>query len=402
MAAPTTSPDFIAVLRKSHLIEKERLEAFLCAHPELSESPKEIAGELTKSGLLTSFQSKHLLAGRYRGLVLGQYRLMEQIGKGGTGVVFLAEHRSLKRRAAIKVLPVGRTTEKETLERFYREARAVAILDHDNIVRAFDINHEGNIHYLVMEYVEGESLQKYVEKNGAMPFPEACRMVIQVAQGLQHAHTCGLIHRDIKPANLLLDRTGIVKILDMGLVLFFEDEDSHLTRDLSKGAVLGTADYLSPEQALDCHNVDVRSDIYSLGATFYALLAGNPPFHDSNVTQKLIDHQIKDPQPLHERRPEVPRPLSDIVHKMMAKKPEDRFQTHADVVAALLPWSKGIPISSRRAADITAIMPVAMVTEFSDRLRKIWQKARRSPKSLAAAAVVLTVLVGILAWRLVL
>src|SRR5262245_27742534 len=175
MAAPATSPDFISVLRNSHLVEKEKLDAFLSAHPDLPEDAKHIAAALTKAGLLTLFQAKHLLAGRYRGLVLGQYRLIEQIGKGGTGFVFLAEHRSLKRRAAIKVLPVGRTTEKETLERFYREARAVAILDHDNIVRAFDINHDGNIHYLVMEYVEGESLQKYVEKHGAMPLQPACR-----------------------------------------------------------------------------------------------------------------------------------------------------------------------------------------------------------------------------------
>src|SRR5437773_9152041 len=197
MAAPVCSPDFLDLVLKSKLVEKDELDAFARNHPASSDS-KEIARDLVKAGLLTSFQAKHLAAGRYRGLVLGQYRLLDQIGKGGTGVVFLAEHRRLKRRAAIKVLPGGRTTEKETLERFYREARAVALLDHDNIVRAHDINHEGNIHYLVMEYVEGESLQKYVEKRGAIPPREAAQLVVQVAQGLHHAHERGLIHRDIK------------------------------------------------------------------------------------------------------------------------------------------------------------------------------------------------------------
>jgi serine/threonine protein kinase len=270
-------------------------------------------------------------------------------------VVFLAEHRRLRRRAAIKVLPTERSS-KESIERFYREARAVAALDHPNIIRAHDANHEGKCHYLVMEYVEGESLKDYVERRGALPPREASSYIVQVASGLQHAHERGLIHRDIKPANLLLDKTGTVKILDMGLVLFFQEEDDTLTQDLSRGAVLGTADYLSPEQALDCHEVDIRSDIYSLGVTFYTLLKGKPPFHDSRITQKLIDHQIKEPLPLHHLDPGIPRPLSDIVAKMMAKKPESRYQTPAEVIDALLPWSKARP---REAAPQAPEWPTA-------------------------------------------
>ena len=240
---------------------------FLNAHSDLPEDPEKLAGLMVQKGLITQFQARHMLAGRHRGLILGQYKLLDQIGKGGTGVVFLAKHLRLRRRAAIKVLPSDRSN-KESVERFYREARAVAALDHPNIIRAHDVNHEGKSHYLVMEFVAGQSLKEYVEIHGALPPWEATGYILQVAAGLRHPHERGLIHRDIKPANLLLDETGTIKILDMGLVLFFQNEDDTLTQDLSKGAVLGTADYLSPEQALDCHEVDIRSDIYSLGATF--------------------------------------------------------------------------------------------------------------------------------------
>ncbi len=293
---------------------------------------------MVQRGLISRFQAKHMLAGRHRGLILGQYKLIDQIGKGGSGVVFLAEHRQLRRRAAIKVLPTERSS-KESVERFYREARAVASLDHPNIIRAHDINQEGKVHYLVMEYVEGVSLKDYVERTGPLPPREAANYIMQVAAGLQHAHERGLIHRDIKPANLLLDDNGTVKILDMGLVLFFQEENDTLTQDLSRGAVLGTADYLSPEQALDCHEVDIRADIYSLGATFYTLLNGQPPFHHSKVTQKLIDHQIKEPLPLHHLNPHISQRLSEIVAKMMGKKPETRYQTPHEVIEALAAWS---------------------------------------------------------------
>lgn len=335
--APVSTNDFVAVIRRSGLIEEAAWDTYIRDH-SLPGEPRELARQLVRDGLLTKFQAKHMLSGRHRGLVLGQYRLLDQIGKGGTGVVFLAEHGKLRRRVAIKVLPTDRTDHKEALERFYREARAVAALDHPNIIRAYDVNNEGKIHFLVMEYVDGQSLKDYIESRGALPPHEAAHYIGQAAAGLQHAHERGLIHRDIKPANLLLDKNGTIKILDMGLVLFFEDQDDTLTRDLSRGAVLGTADYLSPEQALDCHEVDIRSDIYSLGATFYTLLNGRPPFHSSKMTQKLIDHQIKEPPPLSEIRPEIPAALSAIVSRMMAKRPEDRFQTPAEVAAALTPW----------------------------------------------------------------
>jgi serine/threonine protein kinase len=339
MPAPVSTHDFVGLIRRSGLVAKDALDDFLLDHPTLPEKPVKLAEVMVRSGLITRFQAKHMLAGRHRGLILGQYKLIEQLGKGGTGIVFLAEHRQLRRRAAIKVLPHERSSP-ETVERFYREARAVASLDHPNIIRAHDVNHEGKVHYLVMEYVEGCSLKDYVDKHGPLCYREAAGYIVQIALGLQHAHERGLIHRDIKPANTLLDKSGTVKILDMGLALFFKEQDDTLTQDLSRGAVLGTADYLSPEQALDCHEVDIRSDIYSLGATFYTLLMGMPPFHDSKITQKLIDHQINEPPTLHEINRNIPRGLSNIVAKMMAKKPENRYQTPCEVIDALLPWAR--------------------------------------------------------------
>jgi serine/threonine protein kinase len=342
MPAPVTASDFLDLVAKSGVLEKPALDEYLGKLNAPPENPRDWADRLVADRLLTPFQAKHILAGRYKGLIIGQYKLLEQIGKGGTGVVFLAEHTRLRRQVALKILPADRSRDYEALERFYREARAVAGLDHPNIVRAHDANHTGNLHYLVMEYVDGVSLQTYIQKQGPVPFGQAAHFISQAAAGLQHAFENGMVHRDIKPGNLLLDKTGVLKVLDMGLVRFFLDRDDGLTQDYSKGAVLGTADYLSPEQAMNCHQVDIRADIYSLGATFYALLAGRPPFHGERLTQKLMSHQLKEPIPLNQFNPEIPREISDVVRKMMAKRPQERYQTPAEVMEALAPWASSL------------------------------------------------------------
>jgi len=339
MARPSTVPVLITVVRKSELIESPRLEAYLQRNPENTVEPQTFMDQLVADGLLTAFQGKHLLEGRYKGLILGSYKLLDMIGKGAHSLVFLAEHFRLHRKVAVKVLPQHLAKKHLELERFQREARAVAVLDHPNIVRAHDISHWGQTHFLVMEYVEGKSLEQHVQANGPLPYAEAAGYVIQVAQGLQHAYEAGLVHRDIKPANLLLSKQGVVKILDMGLARFFDDDDN-FTQMYCKDAVLGTADYIAPEQALDSHIADIRSDLYSLGATFYRLVTGRTPFGGSWVRQKLMAHQLWDPEPLHTVRPDVPEELSAIVAKMMAKKPEDRYQTPMEVIAAFEPWTR--------------------------------------------------------------
>jgi phosphate transport system substrate-binding protein len=214
----------------------------------------------------------------------------------------------------------------------------------------------GTIPFMVMEYVDGTSLHQIVARSGALSIPRAAHYASQAAVGLQHAHENGLIHRDIKPGNLLLDRSGLVKILDLGLARFLRDagRNENLTgRYRDDDTVVGTLDYMSPEQAVNCPNIDIRSDIYSLGATFYYILAGRAPFADEIVTQKLVSHQLRDPAAIEAMRSDMPRPLAAVLKKMMAKKPEDRFQTPGEVVAALATWTRTrTPLPPPPAADM--------------------------------------------------
>src|SRR5262249_29105231 len=226
------------------------------------------------------------------------------------------------------------------VERFEREARAVATLDHPSIVKVHDVDTDGELHYLVMEFVEGSTLHDIVKKKGPMDFLRAAHYVFQTALGLQHAHEAGLVHRDIKPGNLLLDRGGGVKILDLGLARFFHDQGDNLTREHDARSILGTADYLAPEQALDSHNVDIRADIYGLGMTFYYLLAGKAPFAEGTLNQKLIWHQVRQPHPLPALRPSVPPELLAVLERMIAKDPGERFQTPLEAAHALAPWAE--------------------------------------------------------------
>jgi serine/threonine protein kinase len=238
------------------------------------------------------------------------------------------------------VLPATKADNPAALGRFYREARAAGVLDHPNLVKAHDIDQDGGLHFLVMDYVDGTNLQEIVARFGPMPPARAAHCVCQAAEGLQHAHErAGVIHRDIKPANILLDRTGTVRVLDLGLARFFHDDADLLTLKYDEKNVLGTADYVSPEQALNSHDVDIRADIYSLGATFYFLLTGQPPFPGGKAAQKLVWHQVRQPTPVRELRPDVPPGMAAVVTRMLAKKPDERYQTPAEVIVALAEWT---------------------------------------------------------------
>src|SRR5579871_5033049 len=344
MPSPTTIDDFVELVRKSGVVDEKKLTAYLDkarAAQTLPGVPAVLAGLLVRDGLLTQFQAEHVLQGKWRGFSLGKYKVLERLGAGGMGTVYLCEHKLMRRRVAVKVLPAARAQDASSLERFYREARAVAALDHPNIVRAYDIDQDNNLHFLVMEHVDGSSLQEIVKKAGPMDVLRACHYIRQSALGLQHAHDCaGIVHRDIKPGNILVDRNGVVKLLDMGLARFFFDEEDVLTKKYDEN-VLGTADYLAPEQAVDSHNVDIRADIYSLGATFYFLLSGAAPYsEEKTVAGKLLSKEKRPPKPIRDKRPEVPEELVAIVNKLMAKNPDDRYQTPKEVVAALAPWTK--------------------------------------------------------------
>jgi serine/threonine protein kinase len=343
MAAPATIAEFIARVTKSALLEPQRLDDYLRqfrATSPLPEKPQQLADAMLRDGLLTRYQAEQLLLGQGSTFtVSGKYRILERLGSGGMASVYLCEHLVMRRRVALKVLPPALAEAPSALGRFHREARAVAALDHPNIVRAYDIDRDGKLHFLVMEYVDGSSLQEIVKHHGRLDLARSAHYIRQAATGLQHAHAAGLVHRDIKPANLLLDRQGTVKVLDMGLARFFHDEADNLTHKYHE-AVLGTADYMAPEQTLDSHTVDIRADIYSLGITWYFLLTGKNPFGQGTVTQKLLWHQMKKPEPIAVLRPEVPDALGALLAKMIAKEPAERYQTPAEVVAALVPWTQ--------------------------------------------------------------
>jgi serine/threonine protein kinase len=342
MPAPSSANEFLDLVRKSGVLEEKRLDTYveqLRAVGNFPDEPSKLAGLLVRDGILTNFQVEQFLLGKWRRFHIGKYKVLERLGSGGMGSVYLCEHRFMRRRVAVKVLPAAKAEDSSALERFYREARAVAALDHPNIVRAYDIDQDEKLHFLVMEYVEGASLQEIVKKHGRMDVLRATHYIRQAAIGLQHAHENGLVHRDIKPGNVLVDRSGIVKVLDMGLARFFNDDEDNLTKRHDEN-VLGTADYLAPEQALDSHGVDIRADIYSLGATFYFLLTGNTPFNEGTVAQKLIWHQTRQPKSVRSLRPDVPEGLTAVLDKMMAKDPTHRYQVPGELIEALAPWTQ--------------------------------------------------------------
>ena len=290
---PATSAELVDLLRKSGVVPKDKLAAL--SDLTVPSEPQKAAAAIVAQGFATRFQAQQLLAGRHKGFRIGAYLILDMLGRGGMGAVYLAEHTELHRKVAIKVLVPGRDEDQKlALERFLREARAAAALDHPNIVRIFDVARHNDVPYLVMEHVEGETLQQVLDRDGAIPYPTATEYVAQAAAGLQHAFEKGFIHRDIKPGNLMRDKTGTVKILDMGLARSSASSDN-LTERLDNGAVVGTADFIAPEQALNQPSIDARADIYSLGATFFALIIGKPPF-EGNTTQKLLQHQLRAPR----------------------------------------------------------------------------------------------------------
>ncbi len=335
MNRPRTVQDVFDTLAHDRIVEPARLRAFAERH-----APVDVAAALARlvtDGLLTAYQADEVGCGRASGLWLGAYRVLDRLGKGGMGQVFLAEHSVLGRRAAIKVLSDALRADPGARRRFVREARAAATLDHPNIVHVFDVDMAHEPPYLVMEYVDGISLQAAVARTGTFSAGEAAAVGVQVADGLAQAAAVGLVHRDIKPANLLVDRRGAVKILDLGIVCFTHEGHS---RTNGPAVILGTLDYLAPEQAEDSSRVDPRADIYALGATLYFLIAGHPPYPVADVRQKLAAKRDEDPPPLNRLRPDVPPEFADLVRRLMARDPNERFAIPGAVVAALHPWAQ--------------------------------------------------------------
>ncbi len=347
MTLKLTAASFLNGVRNSGLVDAEPLEAVIremrAAGGDVNDS-RTIANELIQRELVTDWQADKLLQGRHKGFFLGRYRLMRLLGTGQMSAVYLGRHIYMDHLVAIKVLPADKVGDTSYLGRFYREAKAVASLSHPNIIRAFDVDKQveagTDIHFLVMEYIEGKLLTNLIneKQDHRLDLMTVADVIRQAAEGLAHAHAKCMVHRDIKPDNLLVNLDGQVKILDLGLARFFKTIDEESLTLKHDERVIGTADYLAPEQAIDSHSVDSRADIYGLGCTFYCALTGHPPFTEGTLVQRLMAHQSQPAPPVTNDRPDVPESLTKILDRTLAKKREDRYQTGRELADALTSW----------------------------------------------------------------
>jgi formylglycine-generating enzyme required for sulfatase activity len=339
----TSAQELVEALRSLPLLGPEQTQELTTQILPQFQDLKKLAREILKRQWLTTYQINQVARGKGNELLLHNYVLLDLLGQGGMGQVYKARHTRLKVLRALKVILPQCLSSPTVLARFQREVEASALLEHPNIVHVYDADEWKGVHYLAMECVEGTDLGKLLKKSQVLPVPNACDYVRQACLGLQHAHEKGLVHRDIKPSNLMLTTQGVIKILDMGL--------AHITRSgvtglaqaegslTATGTIMGTPDYLAPEQGMNSKNVDIRADLYSLGCSLYHLLTGQMPFPGDNVVEKLICHQLHQPRPVESLRPGLPPGLPEVVRKMMAKKPDERYQTPTEAAAALLPFT---------------------------------------------------------------
>jgi predicted Ser/Thr protein kinase len=293
-----------------------------------------------------------------------RYRVIKLLGQGGMGSVYLAEHRHMERRVALKVISPDLVTNSEAVRRFHQEVTAAARLGpHPNIVAVHDAEQAGDLHFLVMEFVDGQSLADYLRARGPLPIAEACDYVRQAALGLQHANEQGMVHRDIKPHNLMRTPHGQIKVLDFGLARCGRETDKARTQLTQQGVLMGTADYMAPEQANDSRVADIRADVYSLGCTLYHLLTGRVPFPDGGTVDKIIKHAVEQPAPVGALRRDLPLGVVRIVEKMMAKIPDQRFQTPGEVAEALVSWA----VPSARSTGPMTVIPVPALTAVASK-----------------------------------
>jgi serine/threonine protein kinase len=364
---------FLSRLKASRLLTEEQLRDVEQRFPDARRDAA-IAQTLIAAGSLTPYQAQHILSDCERPLVLGQYRILEEVGRGGMGHVYKALHTVMGRVVAIKIIAPELVKDPHVLQLFRREVQAVTLLHHPNIATAYDANECDGEHFLVMEYVDGPDLDAVVTRHGGLPIALACSVVRQTAEALQYAHEKGMVHRDIKPANVLLagwdesalgpwlhDRTAapptpvplpIVKVLDFGIARLRLRADGDTLPVRNPGNVIGTPDYIAPEQAHNFHAADTRSDLYSLGCTFYYMLSGRVPFPGESALEKVLHHALEDAPPLATFRPDVPADVSAIVRRLMDKDPDQRFQTPGELARALVPWC-----NPRAAAPVEEASP---------------------------------------------
>jgi serine/threonine-protein kinase len=413
----TCANSLVDLLRECQLVDADQSIELARLGEAYSGDARALAHELIQRGWLTPYQVNQLLRGMGRELLVSPYVLLDRLGEGGTGQVFKARHCRLGRIVALKLIRRELLTDSEVVKRFLREIKAVSRLSHPNIVHAFDAGSSGSTHFLAMEYLEGIDLARLVQRSGPLPVEQVCDFIRQAALGLQYAHEQGLVHRDIKPPNLFLvsggrkpaddsspsralpsgglrpPLSGVVKLLDLGLARLQRKTDSEMTSILTQtDGMIGTPDYLAPEQALDFHQADIRADIYSLGCTCYYLLTGQPPFPGGSLAEKLMRHQQAEPPPLDRQRSDVPACLASVVRTMMAKHPDQRYPTPIAVVHAL----DEVSVSGKRARQDTSRLTGS---KLPAKARRRMLFPGRSAILLAGGAVLATALLVALVYR---
>ncbi len=356
--APAETADldaFSLALVEIGLTDADELSAFAA---DAAQGVLALSRALVKAGKLTAYQAAAVYQKKSRGLLIGNYVILDKLGQGGMGVVFKARHRQSGRVGAMKILPPSFARDKQAVKRFLREVEAAGRLRHPNLVAAQDADEDRGVHFLVMEYVAGRDLDRVVGERGPMPVVQAIDCLIQAARGLEAAHAQGIVHRDIKPGNLMLDNAGTVRVLDLGLARivdaanpFSKSAEGRLTQT---GMFMGTINFMAPEQAEDSHRADHRADIYSLGCTLYFLLTGREPFPGETLLKRLTAHAEHPAPPLCAARPTVAAAVDAVYQRMMAKRPDDRPAAMAEVIAELEACQGGRrgPDGHRRVAEV--------------------------------------------------
>lgn len=384
MTASKTINSLPQLLVTSGLMSEDVVRQLLQDYPDRCKSSADFSEFLVESGYVTRWQAGKLLQGKHRGFFIGPYQLLRHLAKGGMSTLYVAAHIETGDVCALKVLPPAKAeqTDASYLQRFLREAKLTCQLRHPNIIRVdeFLANHdeESGVHFMAMELLNGSDLFNKVSRLGPMTVRHSADVIRQAALGIEYAHSQGLIHRDIKPGNVFETDGGTVKILDLGLAGLQDDcQQENLTREYNE-RVLGTADYLAPEQAVDSHRADSRADIYALGCTMYFILAGRPPFIDGTLPQRIIAHQTKDPQDIRELRSDVPEPILNLLKKMLVKKRTRRIQTAGEVAKVLADW---LDANADRPEFDT---PPQMLTEDNAFVRRPLQRIQPSRKENAS------------------
>jgi serine/threonine protein kinase len=338
--------DFLKTILRSGLLDREHLQAALRTVPQGQRGdPQALAEHLVRNGKLSRFQARKLLEGTALGLKLGPFQVLAPVGKGGMGTVYLARDSRSDQLLALKVLPPKRAREEERiLARFRREMEMCYRVAHPNLAWTYEVGVCQGVYFIAMEFIPGNNLFNLVSKEGPLPVPRAARLFAEVASALEHAHMQGLIHRDLKPSNIVITPNDHAKVLDLGLALMQGEIPTDRTVVGGQGYVVGSMDYIAPEQAEDASKADPRSDIYGLGCTLYFVLTGRPPFPGGKAQDKIQCHRTQEPVPINELNPNVPAGFIEVVRKMTAKRPEERFASAAEVQEELEKWLAGEPV----------------------------------------------------------